>query len=211
MQPIHDLKRISQLEEKTEGQHVIALFLIKPSDEGADSFLKSINYFHHRAGRYCSLYALGYSDSPDEACRDVKSIPNAVDNRDWYYSDACFIRTMEALGRRLKNWRYTGTPEMIILQNNPEGSSALCFAPYYRIDLFYGLKKGYIDDFNRFMERFIQACVAQIDAQSAVKAMEMRRLQPRRILVETIGACEKLPKPVRSVLGDTAFIRTCRG
>lgn len=58
MYPINDLQGIRNQESQLEGNHVVILMLVKPSDTGADEYIKQFNYLHYRSKQYCSWYAL---------------------------------------------------------------------------------------------------------------------------------------------------------
>ena len=59
------------------------------------------------------------------------------------------------LERRIK-WEYSGETEILILQNNPGGIDPLNSSNYVAIDVNKGLREGYIDSFQRFMESLIR-------------------------------------------------------
>ena len=74
------------------------------------------------------------------------------------------IEVRNNLEKRLKNWRYSGTPELIVLQNKPSAKNPLDFSSYNYIDIDYGLEHQYIDSISRFMERLIRACESEVIA-----------------------------------------------
>ena len=94
MYPINNIAGIEKQEKLLEGNHVIVLLLVKPSDSGAEEYIKKINYLHYRSKKYCSIYWLGYS--PNFGCNysDVTEIPG-TDNQKWQYSDKCFTEACD--------------------------------------------------------------------------------------------------------------------
>lgn len=212
MYPINNISGIVQQERSIEGMHVIVLFLIKPSDDNAEQFYQKINYFHYRADKYCSLYLLGCMKNQTNNYPDSQVV-RAVNNESWYYSDKCFIEAINSIGTRLKKWLYSGAPEMIILQRKQKENDAnpLDFTNYVYIDINYALSKGYIDDFGKFMERFLQSCKNEVDATSAIGSEERKRLSCRKTLTRAIESIESLPAPVKEILGDKLFFKTYRG
>ena len=149
--------------KRIEEQHVVIFLVVKPHDKNADEFISKINYWHRLSGRYCSIYMLGYSEAFFGAYSDITTV-SGIDNGKWEYSDTCFIEVRNNLEKRLKNWRYSGTPELIILQNKPSAKNPLDFSSYNYIDIGYGLEHQYIDSISRFMERLIRACESEVTA-----------------------------------------------
>ena len=186
-----------------DGSHAIILLFVKPSDDNADNIIKKFNYLHYKSKNYCSIYLVGYSLDYHEAYHDWKPI-EGVDHTTWYYSDECFVEVNEQLERRLKNWRYSGEPEMIILQNSStyEGGSVMDFRNYHYIDINYGISRGYIDSFARFMERLLVACRYEVLATEVIDAANRKRLNGRRIIEMAIEDCPKLPTHAKRILKD---------
>ena len=211
MLPINNIAGIEKQEEKKEGNHVIAFLLVKPSDDGAESYIKKFNYWHQRSKEYCSIYLLGYSKKFNEKYQDIEYV-KGINNQIWEYSDECFSETCDELKERIKKWNYSGEPELIVLQNSSsvKPRSYLDFSNYVCIDVNYGISKGYIDSFARFMEHFIDACKREVSATSAISIIQKKKMSPRRIIEVTIDSIPKLPEPVSEILKDEVFFRTCK-
>ena len=209
MYPVNNIKGIYEQEKQLEGNHVVILLLVKPSDSNADDYIKRFNYLHYRSKRYCSIYLLGYSQKFSEEYHDASSV-QGIDNQEWQYSDKCFAEACDELHDRLTNWSYSGEPEMIILQNNSanEPNRYLNFANYNYIDINYGIKKQYIDSFPRFIERLIEVCKTEVTAIDAVNGARKKRISPRRIIEFAIDNCPKLPKSAKRILKDKLFYKT---
>lgn len=211
MYPINNIQGIYNQESELEGNHVIILFLVKPSDTGADDYIKKFNYLHYRSKRYCSIYLLGYSQDFQGKYIDAISV-QGIDHQEWQYSDQCFSDACDELQNRLSNWHYSGEPEMIILQNSSNSDSKEClnFTNYNYIDINYGIEKQYIDSFPRFMERLIQSCKKEVTAVEAITSANRKRISPRKVMEYAIEECPRLPRPVRSILKDKLFYKSCR-
>ena len=209
MNPVNNIKGIDAQEKLLEGNHVVILLLVKPSDKNADDMIKQINYLHYRSDKYCSIYLVGYSIKFGDDYKDVRVI-SGIDNQEWQYSDKCFLEACDELKKILTNWRYSGEPEMIILQNNSENKSGRCldFSNYYYIDINYGIKEGYIDSFQRFMERVIDACRSEITANEAIIKANKMRISPRKVFENAVGNCPRLPKPLKKILKDKVFFKS---
>lgn len=209
MFPVFNLEGIKEQESMLEENHVIILFLVKPSDKGADDYFKQFNYYHYRSGKYCSIYVLGCSQNFNGKYLDVVSVVG-VDNQEWQYSDQCFAEACDELKQRLSNWRYSGEPELIIFQNSSASYPGryLDFSNYDYIDINYGITKEYIDSFPRFMERLLEACKKEVTADEAVGRSNRKRIRLRKVIEYTLESCPKLPKPVKRILNDRLFFKT---
>lgn len=209
MYPIYDFKGIEEIERNIEEQHVVVLLIVKPQDENADEFINNINYWHRLSGKYCSIYMLGYSESFSGRYIDAKEVIG-INNEKWEYSDTCFIEVRENLEKRLKNWSYSGTPELIVLQNNPSSSNPLDFSSYNYIDINYGLEKEYIDSIARFMERLIRVCESEVTSSKAIRLANRRRINKRTVIESAIESCDRLPASVRRIMNDKLFFKTSK-
>lgn len=161
-----------------------------------------------------NIYVPGYSQGPDPEYEDIRDV-NGPNNTMWFYSDACFIRVIDELSQRLSNWEYSGEPELMILQNNPNSSrSKLDFTNYYCIEIDYGIRKGYIRSFEYFMERFINACRSAVTSDEVVNTMMRKKVKPSSIVKETIAICGDgdivSQKEVKRIISNELFIRSCR-
>ena len=212
MYPINNITGIQEQESHLEGSHAIILLFVKPSDDNADSIIKKFNYLHYRSKQYCSIYLVGYSQYSYEKYTDAQEVLG-VDNTTWYYSDQCFIEVCEQLGKRLKHWNYSGEPEMIVLQNSSSFAKGtlLDFRFYNYIDINYGIQKGYIDSFPRFMERIINACRNEVDAQAVVNSANRKRLNSRKLIELALETDTRLPAPIRTIIADKAFFKSYKG
>ena len=209
MYPINNLIGIEQIEKGIEEKHVIIFLLLKPSDTDADDYIKNFNYWHYLSKKYCAIYLLGYSKMKSSDYPDFQTI-SGTDNEDFYYSDRCFIEVCDQLERRLTNWTYSGEPELIILQNSQSSNGILDFSNYNYIDINYGLQKGYIDSFSRFMKRLIDSCKSEVTATDAVRKSRLKRISPRSVLEKAIEDTPKLPLPIKNILNDKLFYKTCK-
>lgn len=209
MFPINELKNIELQESKINGKHVIALLVVKPTDPGADEIINNFNYFDKRSDKFCSIYPIGYSMHFENNYYDVKKV-NGINNTSFEYSDTCFIEVCKQLKNRLKNWSYSGSPELIVLQSKNPGTnnSYLDFRNYNYIDIDYGIKNNYIDTFPRFMERFLNACETETDSNKAIVKSNFSMLSIRKILEMAIQETPKLPKSIKQVINDTIFFKS---
>ena len=207
MYAVNTYEQIEKREWELNERHIIVLLFVRPSLPGADKVIEEFNYIHHNAGRYCSVYAVGYSDICDNtAYPDFRPVKGTC-QKEWYYSDQAFVDFKEILERRLK-WRYSGEIELLILQSNPEGKSILNFDNYLAVDVNYGIRNEYIESFPRFMESLIRGSKKEVESVELTK--KIRRCRLKEIAFGAIEECKKIPKPVRSIIKDRLFYKTAR-
>jgi hypothetical protein len=196
---------IKKSELELAEKHIVVLLLVKPSDYEAHSMIDQFNFLHFDSGKYCSIYAAGYSafGFPDKYS-DVNQV-TTVNNKIWYYSDHCFVEFKNSLQDRLASWKYCGEPEIIIFQTDPESSIVLNFQNYVHIDLYYGVKNGYIDSFPRFMTALIDAAKSEVTSIDAVRRVQNNKYSIKRIAEAAIESSKKIPAPVKKIIKDRLF------
>jgi len=211
MYPINNIRGIEEQEIQIEGSHAIILLFVKPSDPNAHDIIGNINYLHHKSKGYCSIYLIGYARDMYGTYPDVQTI-HGINHESWEYSDQCFIEVCEQLEKRLKNWMYSGEPEMIFLQNSStlNGGRILDFRNYNYIDINYGIQKEYIDSFQRFMERILRACRSETEAQKVIAIANRKRLSWRKIVEMAMECDTRLPAPIKDIIGNKSFFKTYR-
>lgn len=210
MYPINNINDIEEHEKQYSEQHGIILIFVKPSDKIANEIIDNFNYMHKKSKGYCNIYVIGYSEhGNNNQYDDVKTI-EGIQNHKWEYSDECFIEVCEELEKRLKNWYYVGEPEMIFLKNNINGkNSNLDFRNYNYIDISYGIRKGYIDSFPRFMERIFRVCKTYTN-NDLIKEANKLRFNAREILQLVLEYDNKIPNPIKDIIGDRNFFKSCK-
>ena len=65
-------EEIVSIERKIENQEIVVFLFVKPNDQTALDIIKEFEYIHYNSGKYCSIYAIGYTD--DFAKRMIKVI-----------------------------------------------------------------------------------------------------------------------------------------
>lgn len=88
--------------------------------------------------------------------------------------------------------------------------AALDFRNYNYIDINYGIQKGYIDSFERFMQRLLTACQKEVEGYKAIGEANKKRLKPRNVLEMAIEMMPKLPKTVKLILKDKLFYKSSK-
>ena len=210
MYPINNINGIENQERLYNNSHGIMLLFVKPSDRNAEEYINNFNYWHKKTGQSCAIYAIGYSQIGYNQIFDDVQIVNGTCNNKWEYSDECFISVCDQLEERLKNWTYSGEPELIFLQNNPNSkNSVLDFRNYNYIDINYGIEKGYIDSFPRFMEHLIKACKTKNDSNIMNEATKLR-FSGRKILEIAFKYDNKIPCVIKDIIGDKMFFKGSR-
>ena len=57
-------EEIERYERQVENPEIVVLLFARPSEE---TILKEFEYIHYNSGKYCSIYAIGYTNDFDKA------------------------------------------------------------------------------------------------------------------------------------------------
>ncbi|NBH36355.1 hypothetical protein D3Z58_23240 [Clostridiaceae bacterium] len=194
-------------EKQVENLEIVVLLFVKPTSQEALDIIKEFEYIYYNSKRYCSIYAIGYSDDFGKASNSATYAKvQTILNSEWYFSHEAFVEFKEKLERRIK-WEYSGEIEALVLQNNPGKKDPLNFQNYVAIDINKGLREGYIDSFQRFMESLIRSTKKDVTAKAVIDSICRERLGIKNIIASALEECNKIPKPVREIVKDRLFYR----
>lgn len=200
MIPVNSFKGIEESEKQYDNDHIIIFLLVKPSDDYSENIISKFNYFHYKSGNYCNIYPIGYSEHFTRKYSDVVDVIG-VDNKVWEYSDNCFIEFLEDISRRLPSWKYSEDIQVVILQSDVKNEKTkLDFKNYYSLDISYGIRKGYIESFAKFMGYLIDACKYEIESKKALKRTNKYKISKQKILEYAIDSVPKLPISIKHML-----------
>jgi hypothetical protein len=206
---VNTYAEIEKNEKQLDEKHIIVLLFVRPSLSDSEKIIAEFNYLHYNSRKYCSIYAVGYSnDKHEQSYQDYQTV-KGVDGADWYYSDRAFVDFKDKLETRLK-WKYSGDIELIVLQSNPEGRNILNFENYLAIDVNYGIKNEYIESFPRFMESLIRTSKKEVEVNPTARSMQKAKYKVRDVVASSIDACKKVPQPVKTIIKDRLFYRTSK-
>ena len=197
-------EEIEARERLIDNKEIVVLLFAKPSDTAV---LQEFEYIHYNSAKYCSVYAIGYTDDSNIANNPPFRKVDCHMTNDWYYSAKAFVDFKEKLQNRIKSWRYSGETEILVLQNNPGARQILDFKNYVSIDVNKGIKEGYLDSFQRFMESLIRSSKKEVTVKGAIKDICNSRISVKGILSDAIDDCKKVPTPVKKILKDRLFYR----
>lgn len=197
---------IIEYERLIENQEVVVLLFVKPTNQDAVDIIREFEYIHYNSSKYCSIYAVGYSnDSQKQSDTHYRKVLKIL-NSDWYFSNKAFVEFKDNLEKRIK-WKYSGETEILILQNNPGKYDPLNFTNYIAIDVNKGLKEGYIDSFQRFMESLIRSAKSSVTAKEAMSEIRKSRVSVKEIILEAINDSKKISNPAKKIIKDRLFYR----
>ena len=196
-------EEIEKRERMVESKEIVVLLFVKPNDKDV---LQEFEYIHYNSAKYCSVYAIGYTNDFDKANLPSFRKVDCYMGIDWYYSTKAFVDFKEKLQQRI-NWKYSGETEILVLQNNPGAKEILNFSNYVSIDVYKGIREGYIDSFQRFMESLVRSSKKEVTAKGAIKDICNSRISVKGILSDAIDDCKKVPTPVKKILKDRLFYR----
>ena len=197
---------IIENERLNENQEIVVLLFVRPTNQDAIDIIREFEYIHYNSSKYCSIYAVGYSNDfqkrSDTHYRKICEILNS----DWYFSNKAFVEFKDNLEKRIK-WKYSGETEILVLQNNPGKYDPLNFINYVAIDVNKGLKEGYIDSFQRFMESLVRSAKNSVTAKEAMLEIRKSRVSVKEIILGAIDDSKKIPNPAKKIIKDRLFYR----
>ena len=196
-------EEIEKSERQVENMEIVVFLFARPSEE---QILKEFEYIHYNSAKYCSIYAIGYTDDFAKAEDQTYRKVDAMMQRDWYFSTKAFTEFKEKLQNRIR-WNYSGHTEILVLQNNPGQRNVLNFHNYVAIDVNKGIREGYIDSFESFMESLIRSSKRRVTAKEAICDVRNARVSVKDILAEAINDCKKVPTPIKRIAKDRLFYR----
>lgn len=197
---------IVESERCVENKEIVVFLFVKPTNQNAIDIIQEFEYIHYNSGKYCSIYAIGYSNDFDmQGNRHYKKVSEIL-NCDWYFSSKAFVEFKNYLENRIK-WKYSGETEILVLQNNPGKRESLNFTNYVAIDVNKGLKEGYIDSFERFMESLVRSAKSSVTAKEVISEIRKSRVSVKEIITEAIEDSKKIPNPAKQIIKDRLFYR----
>ena len=171
-------EEIERIESQVENMEIVVFLFARPTEE---KILKEFEYIHYNSAKYCSIYAIGYTDDFAKAEDQTYRKVDAMMQRDWYFSTKAFTEFKEKLQNRIR-WNYSGHTEILVLQNNPGQRNVLNFHNYVAIDVNKGIREGYIDSFESFMESLIRSSKRRVTAKEAIRDVRNSRISVKDIL-----------------------------
>lgn len=199
-------EEVVDYERRIENKEIVVFLFVKPTTQDAIDIIQEFEYIHYNSAKYCSIYAIGYSDNPEKKTdKYYRKVTEIVDNN-WYFSNKAFVDFKNNLERRIK-WEYSGETEVLILQNNPGSRDPLNFSNYVAIDVNKGLREGYIDSFQRFMESLIRSSRSKVTAKESAADLCKSRISIKDTIAEAIDNSKKIPIPAKQIIKDRLFYR----
>ena len=196
-------EEIEQIERRVENMEIVVFLFVRSTEE---SIIKEFEYIHYNSGRYCSIYAIGYTnDISKENDRRFRKV-DVYTNGEWYFSMKDFAEFKEKLQDRIK-WEYSGETEILVLQNNPGKPRPLNFSNYAAININKGIREGYIDSFQSFMESLIRSSKKNVTAHNAIRDVGNSRISIKDMITSAIEDCKKVPTPIKEIMKNRLFYR----
>ncbi|HOD60999.1 MAG TPA: hypothetical protein PKG96_02650 [Bacilli bacterium] len=206
------LDLIKENERKLEDKHIIIFIFVKPSDEISQEIIGNFNYLHHLSDKHCNIYPIGYSATPwsKSQYNDVTKV-KGVGNVNWYYSDKAFLEMVYQIQMRTK-WKYSGEPEMMILQNNVDAHDFLSFKNYICIRILEGLRKQYFQSFALLIQSILNSAKKYVTSKEVIQDVSKKNIKDhiklKEIIVDTFLTFRRVPKFVKVLLKDAQFYFT---
>ena len=199
-------EEVVDYERRIENKEIVVFLFVKPTTQDAIDIIQEFEYIHYNSAKYCSIYAIGYSDNPEKKTdKYYRKVTEIVDSN-WYFSNKAFVDFKNNLERRIK-WEYSGETEVLILQNNTVSRDPLNFSNYVAIDVNKGLRERYIDSFQRFMESLIRSSRSKVTAKESAADLCKSRISIKDTIAEAIDNSKRIPDPAKQIVKDRLFYR----
>ena len=88
---VNTYEEIEKNERRLNEKHIIILLFVRPSLSGAKEIIEEFDYIHYNSDRYCSVYAVGYTNDSCESSYPDFRVAGGVDGVSWYYSNKAFV------------------------------------------------------------------------------------------------------------------------
>lgn len=59
-------EEIVEYERRIENMEIVVFLFVKPTSQDAIDIIQEFEYIHYNSAKYCSVYAIGYSDDPQK-------------------------------------------------------------------------------------------------------------------------------------------------
>ena len=92
-------EEIERTESQIENKEIV-VFLFARSTE--TDILKEFEYIHYNSAKYCSVYAIGYTDDFTKANDPTYRKVDVMMQQDWYFSTKAFTEFKEKLQNRIR-------------------------------------------------------------------------------------------------------------
>lgn len=199
-------EEIELIERQVENMEIVVFLFVKPTNSEALNIINEFEYIHYNSEKYCSIYAVGYSNDFEKKNDKHYRKIDVTSNSDWYFSMKAFTDFKKKLEGRI-NWNYSGEIEILILQNNPSRCNSLNFKNYVAIDVNKGIREGYMDSFQGFMESLVRSAKSAVTAKEAIRDVVTDRISIKNIIIDSIEECKKIPLSIRTIVKDRLFYR----
>lgn len=193
-------------EKEVENKEIVVFLFVRPTNSTSLEIIREFEFIHYNSKEYCSVYAIGYTDDFEKKKDRAYKRVETVCQTEWFFSHKAFVDFKDKLENRIK-WKYSGETEIIILQNNPGHREPLNFQNYVAIDINKGIREGYIDSFQAFMESLVRSAREKVTAKGVVKDVAKHRISIKDIILYAINDCKRIPFPVKSIIRDRLFYR----
>lgn len=197
---------VIEYEKSVENKEIVVFLFVRPTNQAAMDIIREFEYIHCNSYKYCSIYAIGYSNDPQKQASQYYRKVSEILKYDWYFSNKAFVEFKNNLEHRLK-WEYSGEIEILVLQNNPGQKDPLSFRNYVAIDVNKGLREGYMDSFQRFMESLVRSAKNSVTAKESMAVVRKNLVSVKDAVVMAIDECKNVPKPAKKIIKDRLFYR----
>ena len=203
MNPGEFYNKIVEIERKRERKEIVIFLFAQPTET---EILQTFAYLHYNSGKFCNIFAIGYTDDRSKlGTYQFREVNASIDGeKRWLYSDLVFVDVKNYLEERI-NWKYSGETDLLILQSNPEQRDVLDFTNCVAINVKEGIKEGYISSFRSFMEALVRSAHTEVTPQNAVFKTRMSNIRLIDVLIDAVIDTAKIPGFLKKFVKNGLF------
>ena len=64
-------EEVVDYERRIENKEIVVFLFVKPTTQDAIDIIQEFEYIHYNSAKYCSIYAIGYSDNPEKRLTSI--------------------------------------------------------------------------------------------------------------------------------------------
>ncbi len=112
-------KAMIEINSKINRHSFVAILFCNPRTKFfKDELLCSLDYLHHRSGKYVNFFCCGFGAYwPENMYKDQEKV-SKINDVEWSFSSEAFVSVIEEFENKTK-WKYSGENEVLILDVSP--------------------------------------------------------------------------------------------
>ena len=94
-------EEIVEYERQVENLEIVVFLFVRPTSQDAIDIIREFEYIDYNSAKYCSIFAIGYTEDPEKSFNKSYKKIAKVNNIDWYFSTLAFVDFKNKLEHRI--------------------------------------------------------------------------------------------------------------